>query len=68
MSGPSEPDRKLSEQTTSIEERVDLLFEELAFAVRWQRPSILLVFYDSESVGRWLNLPCKNAWQKLGNR
>jgi tetratricopeptide (TPR) repeat protein len=33
-----------------FEERVDMLFEELELAVRWQRPSILVAVYASEFV------------------
>ena len=66
MSGPSKPDRKIPEQTMSIEERVDLLFEELAFAIRWQRPSILLVFYDSESVREMVELALEKRLAEIG--
>ena len=31
-----------------LEEPIDMLFEELAFAIQWHRPSILFVFYESE--------------------
>jgi tetratricopeptide (TPR) repeat protein len=50
MSRPSESDQKKPGQTESFEERIDMLFEELSFALQRQRPSILLVFYDSEFV------------------
>jgi len=47
---PKESDQKKSEQSESFEERIDQLFEELSFAFERQRPSILLVFYEFESV------------------
>jgi len=65
MSGQSKTDRKIPEQTMSIEERVDLLFEELAFAIQWQRPSILLVFYDSESVREMVELALKKRLAEI---
>jgi tetratricopeptide (TPR) repeat protein len=36
------------QQSESLEDRVDMLFEELALAVKWQRPSILLAIYASD--------------------
>jgi tetratricopeptide (TPR) repeat protein len=47
---PNESDQKTPEQSESFAERIDLLFEELSFAFERQRPSILLVFYEFESV------------------
>ena len=47
---PAEFDQKQPEQSESFAERIDMLFEELAFAFQRQRPSILLAFYESESV------------------
>ena len=68
MSGPSEPDRKLSEQTTSIEERIDQLFEELSFAIQWHRPSILLVFYELESVRELAELALQKRLAEIGQQ
>jgi hypothetical protein len=48
-------------QAESLEERVDILFEELALAVKWHRPSILLAIYGSEFV-------CADAQSKLENK
>jgi len=48
MSRPSQSARKKSERIESFDDRVGILFEELEFAIQWQRPSILLVFYESE--------------------
>ena len=39
-----------SSQDESFEELIDTLFEELALAVQWQRPSILLATYGFENV------------------
>ena len=47
---PSESDQHESGQSESFEERIDQLYGELEFAFQHQRPSILLVFYESESV------------------
>ncbi len=50
MSRPSKSDRKKPGPSESFEERIDILFEELSFAIQQQRPSILLVFYEEENV------------------
>jgi tetratricopeptide (TPR) repeat protein len=34
----------------TIEDRIGILFDELAFAIRWRRPSILLVPYEIEDL------------------
>ena len=47
---PSASDQKKPGQSESFEERIDMLFEELSFAFQRQRPSILLVFYESQFV------------------
>ena len=49
---PSETDQTEPGESESFDERIDLLYEELAFASQHGRPSILLVFYQSESVRR----------------
>jgi tetratricopeptide (TPR) repeat protein len=49
MSRPSETAQKKQAQARSFKEHVDTLFEELSFAVKWHRPSILLVSYESET-------------------
>src|SRR5438045_4367871 len=38
------------QQPESLEERVGILLDELALAVQWNRPSILLAVYRSEFV------------------
>ena len=48
MSRPSNSDREKPEHAESFKEHIDILFEELSFAIQWQRPSILLAFYESE--------------------
>jgi tetratricopeptide (TPR) repeat protein len=50
MSIPTLPKEQASEESESFEERIALLYEELAFASQHQRPSILLAFYGSESI------------------
>jgi hypothetical protein len=50
MNAPAHPDLEKPEQEGSFEECLDLLFEELSFAIQWQRPSILLAVYQSETV------------------
>lgn len=47
MSRSSKPVSQQSDQAGSFEDRLEMLFEELAFAVEWGRPSILLVPYES---------------------
>jgi tetratricopeptide (TPR) repeat protein len=47
---PGEFNRKTPEQSESFDERIDQLFEELSFASQHGRPSILLVFYESEAM------------------
>jgi tetratricopeptide (TPR) repeat protein len=47
---PIESDQNMPGQKESFEERIDQLIEELFFAFQRQRPSILLVFYEAESM------------------
>ena len=47
---PGKSDRENQVLSESFDERIDQLFEELSFAFERQRPSILLVFYEFESV------------------
>jgi tetratricopeptide (TPR) repeat protein len=39
-----------SDTSEPFEDHIGILFEELAFAIRWRRPSILLVFYETQDV------------------
>jgi tetratricopeptide (TPR) repeat protein len=39
-----------SDTSDTFEDRISILFEELAFAIRWRRPSILLAFYETQDV------------------
>lgn len=48
MSRSSESVHKKPEQTESFEEHINVLFEELMFAIQWHRPSILLVLFESD--------------------
>ena len=50
MSRQHESNRTKPEPSESFEERIDVLFEELALAFLWQRPSILLASYESEFI------------------
>jgi tetratricopeptide (TPR) repeat protein len=47
---PIESDQNKPGQKESFEEHIDQLIEELSFAFQRQRPSILLVFYEAESM------------------
>jgi tetratricopeptide (TPR) repeat protein len=68
MSRPSKSDHKKPEHTESFEERIDLLFEELSFAIQWQRPSILLVFYESEYLRGRAELALEKRLAKIGQQ
>jgi tetratricopeptide (TPR) repeat protein len=48
MSDSNEGDLGVFEQKESIDEKVDILFEELELAIKWGRPSILIAVYESE--------------------
>ncbi|HVM71408.1 MAG TPA: tetratricopeptide repeat protein [Anaerolineales bacterium] len=50
MTNPADFDGEKPVPSESFEERIDLLYEELAFAFQQQRPSILLAFYELEPV------------------
>lgn len=45
MSNPAQPQQDLRE---SLEEREDILYDELELAIKWDRPSILIAVYESE--------------------
>jgi Flp pilus assembly protein TadD len=66
MSRPSKSDRKKPEQAESFEECIDILFEELSFAIQWQRPSILLAFYESEYVRGTAELALEKRLAEIG--
>jgi tetratricopeptide (TPR) repeat protein len=68
MSRPSKPDHKKPEYAESFEEQIDLLFEELSFAVEWQRPSILLVFYESEHARGMAEIALEEHLAKIGQQ
>jgi tetratricopeptide (TPR) repeat protein len=65
MSRPSESYREKPEKAESFEDRIDLLFEELAFAIQWQRPSILLVLYGSRYLRNTVELALENRLAKI---
>jgi tetratricopeptide (TPR) repeat protein len=68
MSRPRQPDPITPEHAESFEERIALLFEEIAFAVQWQRPSILLAFCDSETVRGTVELALEKRLAGIGQR
>ena len=68
MSRPNESDRKKPEHTESFEERVDLLFEELSFAIQWKRPSILLAFYESKYLRETVELALGKRLAEIGQQ
>jgi len=43
-------DRAKPETSNQFNEQVEILFDELSLAIKWHRPSILLVVYDSKAV------------------
>jgi hypothetical protein len=68
MSRPSESQLEKPEQIESFKERIDLLFEELSFAIQWQRPSILLAFHDSKDVRETVELVLENRLAEIGQQ
>lgn len=68
MSKPSKTDRKKSVYAETSRERVDLLFDEVSFAIQWQRPSILLVFYGSEFVRNKAEHALEERLTKIGQQ
>jgi tetratricopeptide (TPR) repeat protein len=68
MSQSRNSDLQKYEYAESIEERIDLLFEELSFAIQWQRPSILLVLYESEYLRSMAELALEKSLAKIGQR
>jgi tetratricopeptide (TPR) repeat protein len=68
MSRPIRSTRTPDEPTESFEDRLAVLFEELDLAIRFQRPSILLVFYDSEYVRADVERGLQNQLAGLGQQ
>lgn len=68
MNRPSESYREKPEHAESFEDRIDLLFEELSFAIQWQRPSILLVLYGSRFLRNTVELVLENRLAKIGQQ
>ncbi len=54
--------------TSSFNERLDILAEELELAVKWQRPCILLLVYSSEFVKADVEAALENCLLDLGQR
>jgi tetratricopeptide (TPR) repeat protein len=68
MSRPKKFDREMPETSEAFVERIDLLFEELSFAIQWKRPSILLVFYESENIRDKAELALEERLTEIGQR
>jgi tetratricopeptide (TPR) repeat protein len=68
MSRPDESTLENPERAESFEERVDLLFEELSFAIQWQRPSILLALFGSKYLRKMAELALERRLAKIGQR
>jgi tetratricopeptide (TPR) repeat protein len=68
MSSPSESQLDESEQVESYKERINLLFEELSFAIQWQRPSILLAFHDSEYLRQTVEFVLESRLAEIGQQ
>jgi tetratricopeptide (TPR) repeat protein len=52
MLEPQTPAPDAFEPTETFDEKVDILFEELELAIKWDRPSILIAVYESEFLRR----------------
>jgi len=68
MSRPSETSNKKLSQAQSFKEYVEPLFEELSFAIKWHRPSILLVTYESEYMRGAVELALEKRLVKIGQQ
>jgi len=66
MSDPNQDASNAFELKESIDEKVDILFEELELAVKWDRPSILIAVYDSEYFRIDISKVLENQLTKLG--
>lgn len=66
MSGPGHSPQKSLQKTEPFEERADLLFEELAFAVENDRPSILLAPFESEYIRREVEQTLEERLKGIG--
>jgi tetratricopeptide (TPR) repeat protein len=68
MSRPGKSDCEKHEFVESFEERIDMLFEELSFAIQWQRPSILLAFYETKYLRDTAELMLELHLAKIGQQ
>jgi Flp pilus assembly protein TadD len=68
MSRSTKSDLENPEYADPFVERIDLLFEELSFAIQWQRPSILLIFYDSETIRDKANFALEKRLAEIGQQ
>ncbi|MDK1028210.1 MAG: tetratricopeptide repeat protein [Anaerolineae bacterium] len=55
-----------NDNNETFEERLDGLYEELALALKWERPSILLAIYESENVRRIAESSLEARLEDLG--
>src|SRR5512140_835592 len=55
-------------ELVSFDERVDILAKELELAVKWQRPCVLLVVYNSEYVRSDVEAALENHLFDLGQK
>lgn len=58
-----QPQKQLSE---SLEEREDILFDELDLAIKWDRPSILIAVYESEFARKEIEIKLDSRLSSLG--
>jgi len=58
-----QPQKQLSE---SLEEREDILFDELDLAIKWDRPSILIAVYESEFARKEIEIKLESRLSSLG--
>jgi len=68
MNKPGKSDFEKHEFIESFEERIDQLFEELSFAIQWQRPSILLAFYEKKDLRDMAELMLEERLAGMGQQ
>jgi tetratricopeptide (TPR) repeat protein len=68
MSRTNESNLAKVEHARLLEEQIDILFEELSFAFQWQRPSILIAFYDSEYMLEEVSLALEKRLAEIGHQ
>lgn len=58
----------MPQETESFDERIEILARELELAIKWQRPSLLLVVYSSEYVRADVKTAIENFLIDLGQK